>query len=232
LRSRFDGQDVDIVHDEFLSALERLAGEGRQFDLVMADLGVSSPHLNRSDRGFSFSSPGPLDMRMDQRQPLTADHLVNRLTAADLAKILRDYGQEAKASAIARAVVAARPVNDTGQLAAIISDAAGFKARRGRIHPATKSFQAIRIAVNDELTQLRDGLPLMLEVLSPGGRMAVISFHSLEDRLVKNFLADNAGANYDAQLEILTKRPVTAGRDEIASNPRARSAKLRVARKK
>jgi 16S rRNA (cytosine1402-N4)-methyltransferase len=231
LNARFKGQAAQILKSDFLSALQKLADEGRQFDMVLADLGLSSPHLEDAERGFSFRTPGPLDMRMDQAQDISADAIVNRSSEDELARILASYGEEPRARAIARSMIHNRPVQNTGQLAAIIAKAAGFRGRMGKIHPATRSFQAIRIAVNDELGQLERGLPLMLQVLAPGGRLAVISFHSLEDRLVKRFLADKAGRRYDAELELLTKGPVMASRDEIVSNPRARSAKLRAAAK-
>jgi 16S rRNA (cytosine1402-N4)-methyltransferase len=168
---------------------------------------------------------------MDRRQPLDADSLVNSSGQEELTSIIRAYGEEPKAAAIASAIVRARPVKDTAQLAAIISRAAGFRARHGRIHPATRTFQALRIAVNDELGQLERGLPLMAGLLEPGGRLAIISFHSLEDRLVKRFLAEYAGNTYDAELTITTKKPIVASHEEIVSNPRARSAKLRACRK-
>jgi len=171
-------------------------------------------------------------MRMDRRQQLDAGQVVNGFKQDELESIIARYGEEPKAAAIARAIVRARPITDTGQLAAIVALAAGFRARRGKIHPATRTFQAIRIAVNDELEQLERSLPLMLDRLSPGGRLAIISFHSLEDRLVKRFFSENSGNTYDARLKLLTKRPVTASRDEIISNPRARSAKLRAAQQK
>jgi|SRR5579862_2490991 len=231
LKARFGDKAVSIIQSDFLSALSKLASEGRQFDMVLADLGLSSPHLDQAQRGFSFQTSGPLDMRMDQRQAMTADHLVNRATEAELTAVLSRYGEEPRARAIARAITLNRPISNTEQLAAIIAKAAGLKGRLAKIHPATKTFQAIRIAVNDELAQLEQSLPLMLEVLAPGGRLAIISFHSLEDRLVKQFLAEHAGNTYDAQLTILTKKPITASRDEIVLNPRARSAKLRAAAK-
>lgn len=232
LRQKFGKSGAAIMHSEFLSALERLAGESRRFDLILADLGVSSPHIEDSERGFSFKRPGPLDMRMDRRQQMDAGQVVNGYTKDDLESIIRRYGEEPKAAAIARAIVRARPINDTGQLAAIIAQAAGFRVRWVKIHPATRTFQAIRIAVNDELGQLERSLPLMLDILSPGGRLAIISFHSLEDRLIKRFFSENSGNTYDARLNLLTKRPITASRDELVSNPRARSAKLRAAQQK
>jgi 16S rRNA (cytosine1402-N4)-methyltransferase len=229
LRQKFANSGVEIVHSEFLSTLKRLAGESRRFDMILADLGVSSPHLEDSGRGFSFRTAGPLDMRMDRSQEYDAGQVVNGLPQAELADIIRRYGEEPRAAAIASDIVRARPIADTAQLATIIAQAAGFRARRGRVHPATRTFQAIRIAVNDELNQLERGLPLMLDILSPGGRLAIISFHSLEDRLVKRFFAEHAGKTYDAELISLTKRPITASHEEIVSNPRARSAKLRAA---
>jgi len=231
LNARFKGSGVTIIQSDFLSTLKNLAATGRRFDMVLADLGVSSPHIEDAKRGFSFAKSGPLDMRMDMAQPLSADHIVNNISTDELTSILTEYGEEPKARTIARAIVSGRPVKDTGHLAAIIAKAAGFKGRLGKIHPATKSFQAIRIAVNQELDQLEQGLPLMAEVLAPGGRLAVISFHSLEDRLVKSFLTEHAGNTYDADFRLLTKKPITAGRDELVTNPRARSAKLRAAAK-
>ena len=231
LSGQFKNTGVRIVRSDFLSALKELSQKGSRFDLILADLGISSPHLEDAQRGFAFSLPGPLDMRMDTRQELNAEHLVNRLPETELADILARYGEEPKARSIARAIVSSRPLSDTGQLAAIIAKTAGFRARRAKTHPATKSFQALRIAVNDELAQLAQGLPLMSDLLTPGGRMAVISFHSLEDRIVKQFLADKSGNRYDSELQSLTKRPITASQHELVSNPRARSAKLRAAAK-
>lgn len=170
-------------------------------------------------------------MRMDQGQELTAEWIVNELPEAELAQTLRQYGEEPRAKAIARAIVVARPIRDTAQLATIIAQQTGWRAARKKIHPATRSFQAIRIAVNDELAQLEQALPLMVQVLAPGGRLAVISFHSLEDRIVKRYLAEHGGRRYDAEFRILTKKPITASPAEIALNPRARSAKLRAAAK-
>ncbi|MGH7157137.1 MAG: 16S rRNA (cytosine(1402)-N(4))-methyltransferase RsmH [Candidatus Saccharimonadales bacterium] len=232
LKERFKGSGAHIVQSDFLSTLQALVSENQGFDMILADLGVSSPHLEQAQRGFSFNLPGPLDMRMDQSQQLSADNIVNHLPEAELAEIFRKYGEEPKSRSIARAIVAKRPVKSTEELAAIISNAVGWRGRRGKIHPATRGFQAIRIAVNDELAQLEQGLPLTLELLKPGGRLAIISFHSLEDRIVKQFMAEHAGKTLDAELNLLTKKPITASKTEIASNPRARSAKLRAAAKK
>lgn len=222
---------ADIVHADFLSASRRLVEEERRFDMVLADLGTSSPHLNEPGRGFSFGREGPLDMRMDQRQSLTAYALVNKSSQAELADIISRFGQEPRAGRIAKAIVEARPLSSTLELAQVIEGASPRRFGRRKIHPATKTFQALRIAVNDELNQLEQALPLWLELIAPGGRLAVISFHSLEDRLVKRFFAEHAGDRYDAELLTLTKKPLTPKAQEIVSNPRARSAKLRAAAK-
>jgi 16S rRNA (cytosine1402-N4)-methyltransferase len=223
------GATANVRQQDFLSASRELLGEGRQFDLILADLGVSSPHLNEDSRGFAIQLDGPLDMRMDQGQSLTAETIVNTYSEAALTDVLRRYGEEPKAARIARAIVQARPLGSTAQLAGI---AAKAWPGRSRVHPATRTFQALRIAVNDELGQLQQSLPLWLELLRPNGRIAVISFHSLEDRLVKQAFAEAAGERYDAELRLLTKRPVTASSNEQVFNPRARSAKLRAAAKK
>jgi 16S rRNA (cytosine1402-N4)-methyltransferase len=232
LKEEFASKGVRIIHDEFLSTLERLAGEGRKFDLILADLGVSSPHLEQGERGFSFRQSGPLDMRMDERQSLSASQVVNDYSEEELARILTEYGEEPRARRIARAVIERRPIETTSELAAIIENAVGWRAKHAKTHPATRAFQAIRIAVNDEINQLRKALPLMLQILAPGGRLAIISFHSLEDRLVKRFLAEHAGNRYDAELKLLAKKPIPAGHSELVSNPRARSARLRAAANK
>lgn len=222
---------AEIIHQDFLAACQALVSKGRQFDLILADLGVSSPHLNIGSRGFAIRANGPLDMRMDQSQALSADQLVNSASQEQLAKIIAEYGEEPKARAIAQAIVQNRPISGTEHLAKVVATACGPRARATRIHPATKTFQALRIAVNDELAQLENSLPLMEQLLAPGGRLAIISFHSLEDRIVKRYFADNAGDRYDAELRLLTKKPLTAGPNELVSNPRARSAKLRAAAK-
>lgn len=226
LRQEFQSTAISVKQQDFLSASEELAASGQHFDLILADLGVSSPHLNEGKRGFAISSNGPLDMRMDQGQELTAETIVNTYDEADLADILKRYGEEPKAKQIARLIVAARPIRTTDELAALAAQA---WPGRSRVHPATRTFQAVRIAVNDELGQLERSLPLWLKMLKPGGRIAVISFHSLEDRLVKQAFKEASGDRYDAELQVLTKSPVTASPQEIVFNPRARSAKLRAA---
>lgn len=225
LERRFNN-NVRLCQQDFLKASQELLADQRQFDLILADLGVSSPHLNEESRGFAIQSSGPLDMRMDQNQALTAGSIVNTYDEARLAELIREYGEEPKARQIAHNIVLARPLGSTKELAL-----AAAKAWPGhsRVHPATRTFQAIRIAVNDELRLLEQSLPIWFDLLAPGGRIVVISFHSLEDRLVKQALQDASGKRYDAELQLLTKKPVTASSSEIAHNPRARSAKLRAA---
>ena len=216
-----------LLQADFLSASQQLVEEGRQFDMILADLGVSSPHLDKAGRGFSFKEEAALDMRMDTEQTLTAETVVNSYSEVELADILWRYGEEPKARQIARMIVAARPISNTTELAKIVARA---WPGHSKVHPATRSFQAIRIVVNDELGQLQAALPLWIDLLKPGGRLAVISFHSLEDRIVKRVLTEYA-EGYEAQVELLSKRPITAGDQELVFNPRARSAKLRVALK-
>lgn len=229
LQKKFQGSGVQIIHKDFLSAARELLFENRRFELVLADLGVSSPHLNMASRGFSFQHDAPLDMRMDQRQELTAEHIVNSYSKADLAKILREYGEEPKALQIADRIVKNRPVHSSAQLARIIAQA---WPGHSKVHPATRSFQALRIAVNNELELLKAALPLWVELLAPGGRLVILSFHSLEDRIVKQFFQEVAGDRYDADFVLLTKKPLTPEASEIVSNPRARSTKLRAVAKK
>ncbi len=226
LKRKFSESGIEIKWQDFLTASQELVAENRQFDLILADLGVSSPHLNEGTRGFAIRESALLDMRMDQRQDLTAQIIVNSYSEAKLAELLAEYGEEPKARQIARAIVLARPVNTTDQLADI---AARAWPGHSRTHPATRTFQALRIAVNDELGLLKQALPVWQDLLSPGGRLVIISFHSLEDRIVKQFLADNCGDRYDAELRALTKSPITASPIELVLNPRARSAKLRAA---
>ena len=222
------GQDADIRHEDFLSASRELLEQNRQFDLILADLGVSSPHLNEAERGFAINQTGPLDMRMDNSQELTADIVVNTYKEEELAEILKIYGEEPKSRQIASAIIKARPIKTTTELANVVKT---VWPGHSRVHPATRTFQAIRIVVNDELEQLKQALPLWIQLLNPGGRLAVISFHSLEDRIVKQALADASGDRFDAELILLTKRPIMAQPNELVFNPRARSAKLRVAAK-
>lgn len=218
-----------IIHGDFASSAKALAAAGEQFDMILVDLGVSSPQLDRGERGFSFRVSGPLDMRMDARQPVTAGDIVNHYPEAELARIIREYGEEPAGFArrIARAIVEARPVLTTGSLAEVVLRA--HRGPRKKVHPATRTFQALRIAVNDELGQVSEMLSHVPRLLKPDGRVAVISFHSLEDRLVKRFFVEQSSAGYESQLAVLTKKAAVASEDEVVHNPRARSAKLRAA---
>lgn len=209
-------------------------------DGVLADLGLSSFQLDTAERGFAFMREGPLDMRFDQSRGLSASAWLEQSDVWDIARVLRDYGDVQNPRRVAEAIWAARPVNTTAQLRDLVGRI--VKARSGKIHPATQVFQALRIVVNDELRRLSDALPRFIDALKPGGRVAVISFHSLEDRIVKNVFRDLAltvtpEPGYGAQVEkiarvrVITKDPLVPGEAEIAANPRARSAKLRVAEK-
>jgi 16S rRNA (cytosine1402-N4)-methyltransferase len=210
----------------------------REVDGILMDLGLSSRQLDDAERGFSFAQDGPLDMRMDRSRRESAADLVNTLSEAELSDILWQYGEERHSRRIARAIVAARPLVTTGQLADLVARTVG---RREKIHPATRTFQALRIAVNEELESLSEALPKARDLLCPGGRLAVIAFHSLEDRLVKEFYRQEARAcicppelpvcvcQHQATLRVLTSKPVRPSADETARNPRSRSARLRVA---
>lgn len=231
LAEKFKGYNLKICHGDFLSVTKQLALAKKKFDLIFADLGVSSPHLNNASRGFSFNNDGPLDMRMDSSSQLSASDIVNKYSAKELEDILRSYGEEPKYKKISKAIIEARPVITTQQLAQIITKVYGGRAKY-KTHPATKTFQALRIAVNDELNQLAKSLPLWHKMLKPGGRLAIISFHSLEDRIVKQYFKEHTGNNYDTNLKLLNKKPIISDETEIVLNPRARSAKLRAVVKK
>lgn len=224
-----DSKDVELVKMSFEDASNQLVDSKQKFDIILADLGISSPHIDNIDRGFSLRGSAPLDMRMDQTQLLSASTIVNTYSKEDLVSILRNFGEEPKAERIARAIVAARPVETTDQLASLV---AKIWSGYSKIHPATRTFQALRIAVNDELGQLKRSLPLWSKLLSKNGRLGVITFHSLEDRVVKHFFKENSGNRYDSKLKLVTTKPVVASEDEIVHNPRARSAKLRVVSRK
>jgi 16S rRNA (cytosine1402-N4)-methyltransferase len=228
LQELFPKDTVSLRNQDFYSASLKLIDEDKNFDLILADLGVSSPHLNEGLRGFAINQSGPLDMRMDQSQELTAEIILNSFSKEGLADILKRYGEEPKANRIAQAIVESRPLKNTNELAEIAKKA---WPGHSRTHPATRTFQALRIAVNDELMLLEKSLPLWLNLLSPGGRIAIISFHSLEDRLVKESFKEVSGERFDATFKLLTKKPVVASPHEIVLNPRARSAKLRAAAK-
>ncbi len=207
-------------------------------DGILLDLGLSSLQMDDPARGFSFQGDGPLDMRFDPQAELTADEIVNHYPLDELADILYQFGEERLSRRIARAIGDARPIRSTGHLAEVIARAAGGRRARpgsrkragGRLHPATRSFQALRIAVNGELEAVEQVLPVALGLLKPGGRLAVIAFHSLEDRLVKRFCRSVARGEAPTAREV-TRKPIEPDEDEIALNPRARSAKLRVLEK-
>ncbi|MDZ8068706.1 MAG: 16S rRNA (cytosine(1402)-N(4))-methyltransferase RsmH [Nostoc sp. DedQUE08] len=195
------------------------------FDGILADLGVSSYHLDRAERGFSFRQAANLDMRMDRGRSLTAANVINNWDEAELADIFFKYGEERLSRRIARRIVERRPLHTTTELAEAIASSVPPKYRYGRIHPATRVFQALRIVVNDELKSLETFLDKAPNALVPGGRIAIISFHSLEDRPVKH------GLRNSPLLKVLTKKPIIAQEEEISQNPRSRSAKLRIAQK-
>jgi len=219
---------VTFVHDNFRHLPDAVHGAGlQQVDGVLLDLGMSSPQLDEPARGFSFSKEGPLDMRMDQRQDRSAADIINDASADELTHLLVTYGEERFAPRIARRIAEARrahPITTTTELARVILDAVPPGARHGRIHPATRTFQALRIAVNDELGALEECLQSLAGVVAPGGRVVVLTYHSLEDRMVKRAFAEAARAGV---WKILTKHVVRASDEETARNPRARSAKLR-----
>lgn len=224
----FSQQGVRLLHTDFVTAAKQLIEEGTQFDMVLIDLGVSSPQLDQSERGFSFKNSGPLDMRMDRRQELTAKQLVNTASAGELARIIRDYGEESPAVSkrIADAIVTNRPLETTEELADLVKRT--IRGPKGKIHPATRTFQALRIAINKELEQVESVLPLLPKLLRKGGRVGIISFHSLEDRLVKRYFAEQKAAGFEAELQVLTKKAIDGSTRDV-SNPRARSSKLRAA---
>ena len=210
-------------------------------DAIMLDLGISSFQLSAAERGFSFQIAGPLDMRMDSSAALTADEIVNTWSQEALADVIYQYGEEPRSRRIARAIVSARPIETTTELAAVVARTLGGRRDRGRTHPATRVFQAIRVAVNDELGALEAVLPQIVTLLAPGGRVAIIAFHSLEDRIVKRFFQQErrdcicpsdlpiCRCQHRASLKIVTRKPVLPGHAEIIENPRSRSAKLRIA---
>ncbi|MFN3346215.1 MAG: 16S rRNA (cytosine(1402)-N(4))-methyltransferase RsmH [Candidatus Bipolaricaulaceae bacterium] len=224
-RLRAFGERFQAVRGNFRRLGELLAALGvNQVDGILFDLGLSSFHLSQAARGFSFQEDGPLDMRMDPDNPVTAAALVNGLPEKELVRILKEYGEERHAERIAREIVNSRPLRTTGELARLVARC--YPPGPYRIHPATRTFQALRIAVNDELSALQEALPQSRDLLAPGGVLCVIAFHSLEDRIVKRFLREEARSG---RMRLLTKKPVRPLREEVARNPRARSARLRAA---
>ncbi len=229
LGEKFSDKSIKLINQDFLTASKELLEHKKSFDIILADLGVSSPHLDNPSRGFSIANDGPLDMRMDQSQDLSAWNIVNEFSEGQISDILKEYGDEPKYRRIAKLIVENRPIDTTSQLARIVAKA---WPGHSRVHPATRSFQALRIAVNDEIAQLEQALSLWQKMLNKNGRLAIISFHSLEDVVVKRYFSENGGDGYDAELEILTRRPISASPNELVFNPRARSAKLRVSKRK
>ena len=216
-------KDANIIHMDFAGACKKLVEDKQKFDMIMLDLGVSSPHLDNGERGFSFMTNAKLDMRMDESQALTADTIVNSYSEQDLAEILKGFGEEPKAKIVAKAIVDNRPLHSTIELAGIVEKIYG---RRGKKHPATRTFQALRIAVNQELQQLESVLLLIPRLLNIGGRAVIISFHSLEDRMVKRSFVEGSRNGYESIYRVLNKKPIS-GANEDVFNRRARSAKLR-----
>ncbi|MBC7459332.1 16S rRNA (cytosine(1402)-N(4))-methyltransferase RsmH [Candidatus Saccharibacteria bacterium] len=229
--SDFAAKGVRLMHTDFESAATQLVEEGKTFDVILIDLGVSSPQLDQGERGFSFSHDGPLDMRMDRRQVLSAHDLIQGASLGELTKIIHEYGEEPymNAKRIAELIIVHRPFASTAALATMIAE--NQRGKRKKIHPATRTFQSLRIAVNDELGQIERTLPLMITLLNKGGRVGVISFHSLEDRLVKRFFKGQFELGLEAELHPVTKKPIPGATEDV-HNPRSRSAKLRVAVKK
>ncbi|MFP4298646.1 MAG: 16S rRNA (cytosine(1402)-N(4))-methyltransferase RsmH [Spirulinaceae cyanobacterium] len=220
-RSRLEGDRVTFWQGNFAE----YNPHGQRFDGILADLGVSSPQFDQGDRGFSFQIEAPLDMRMDRRQDLTAADIINHYDEAELADIFYHYGEERLSRRIARRIVERRPLTTTTALADAIASSVPRKYRYGRIHPATRVFQGLRIAVNEELSSLEKFLDVAPTWLKPGGRIGIISFHSLEDRIVKHRFRNSP------LLKAITKKPITAQPDELQENRRSRSAKLRFAEK-
>jgi 16S rRNA (cytosine1402-N4)-methyltransferase len=262
------GNVIGIDQDEtaLVSASKRLEATGEHFSVkrgnfrdidkiiaetvvdggILADIGVSSYQLDNAIRGFSFRDNGPLDMRMDRDAELTAEMIINQWSAAEITKVLREFGEERFASRVAGRIVGTREtrhIETTGELAEIVASAIPRKFWPDRIHPATRSFQGLRIAVNDELGALEEFLPKATNLLQPGTRLAVITFHSLEDRIVKNYFRERANpctcppefpkcnCGLTTDIRLITKKPIVATEEEILNNPRSRSAKLRIVEK-
>jgi 16S rRNA (cytosine1402-N4)-methyltransferase len=238
------GPRLITVHASYTSIGEQVEALGWQgVDAVLLDLGVSSMQLDTSAKGFTFQSDAPLDMRFNPDDPISAGDLANNLSEKDLADLIYRYGEERYARNIARAIVRSRPILTTRQLAGLVVNASGKSGKKDRIHPATRTFQALRIAVNRELENLENALPAAIGVLNPGGRLAVISYHSLEDRIVKQTMRKESQdcicppqqpvctCGHKATIKEITRRPIRPGDDELTRNPRSRSARLRVAEK-
>ena len=238
------GAQMRFLRGDYAVVLSQLAGNGVKADAVLLDLGLSSMQVDRPERGFSYATDAPLDMRMDPSEELTAAEIVQTWDEKELTSLFRRYGEERYARQIARGIVARRdesPIERTGQLVDVVKASIPAPARFGEGHPAKRVFQALRIAVNHELDSLESALPAAFEMLRPGGRLAVISFHSLEDRIAKRFLRDRARGctcppelpvcvcGHEPELRILTPKPIRPSAAEVEANPRAASARLRAA---
>ncbi len=235
IRIRFKGHKSSVicVNDNFRNIRGILKDRGiNSIDGAVFDLGVSSYHLDDGGRGFSFLKDGPLDMRFDTRGGISARDVVNTYSRDELRTIIKDFGEERHALLVAKRICAARrsgAINTTGEFARIVNEAVGSKYRRQRLHPAARTFQALRIFVNDELAAVEEGVAGAIDCLRPGARICVISFHSLEDRIIKNIFRNE---KREGRLDVITKKPMGPDPDEIRKNPRSRSAKLRVAEKR
>lgn len=238
------GPRATLIQASYTTLLDQIRALGwNAVQGIVIDLGVSSMQLDTPERGFSFQTDGPLDMRFDPTQHISAEDIVNRWAERDLADLIWTYGEDPMSRRIARAIVEARPLHTTRELAELVTHAAGKGQGRSNNHPATRTFQALRIAVNGELKSLEDFLPRAIEALAPGGRLAVIAFHSLEDRIVKQYFRRESRdcicpsdlpvciCGHKASIVEINRRPIEASPEETASNPRARSARLRVAEK-
>ncbi|UFJ41916.1 16S rRNA (cytosine(1402)-N(4))-methyltransferase RsmH [Brevibacillus humidisoli] len=241
------GENVTLVKSNFRQLREVVSEQGlQQVDGVLYDLGVSSPQLDEAERGFSYNADAELDMRMDREAPLSAYDIVNQWEEAEIARLIWEYGEEKFSRRIARQIEIHRkqaPIETTGQLVEIIKEAIPSPARRTGPHPAKRTFQALRIAVNDELGAFKESLQQAIELLRPSGRISVITFHSLEDRICKQMFQEHAkgcicppsfpqcACGHQPTLQIVTRKPITPSEAELSENPRARSAKLRVAEK-
>lgn len=236
------GRRVFLVQASYTTLAEQIARRGWQaVDGILLDLGISSMQVDTAARGFSFQKEAPLDMRFDPTNPLTASQLVNELPEAELADLIYQFGEERKSRQIARAIVHSRPISTTTELAQVIARV--VRADKSGLHPATRTFQALRIAVNQELENVQEVLPQAVKALKTGGRLGVISFHSLEDRIVKQYFRQESKdcicppkqpvctCGHVATIQEINRRPITASEEEISQNPRARSARLRVAEK-
>ena len=226
LTEKYESESVEILHMDFYNAALQLLQCGKTFDMILADFGVSSPQLDKAERGFSFSSDGPLDMRMDKSQELTASTIVNTYPERELVEIFERYGELSAGSArkVANLILSFRKnkrFETTRELSDLIS-----RDKKAQV------FQAIRIVVNDELSIIEKTLPLIPRLLNPKGRVAIITFHSLEDRLVKEYFAKESHLGEESEFKLINKKPITAEKLELVNNPRSRSAKLRAAMKR